>query len=197
MVDSASSAVRMDWLFISKARWVLINSMSSRVGSTLLDSSMFWRMPPRLSSRGLPSWGVPLATVSAKRLAPNCLSPAGLMKLASSSWPTSVRFSLPGRRTWTRPSAETWMGRMAFSGMLMVGSRRRPSLLASTISPSALRAKLPARVYATPPGAMLSSTETLKKPSPSMKKSRSLPVVMGAPCAKLTWVPLTFTPRPT
>ena len=58
-VWSDSSAVRMDWLFISKARCVRIRPINSRVGSTFDPSTNRWRSRPKPSSDGVPVTGGP------------------------------------------------------------------------------------------------------------------------------------------
>ncbi len=80
MVRRASSAARTVWEFISKARWVRMRSMSSRVGSTLEPSYWPWMSWPKFVVPGMPEMGGPEALVSTKRFSPICLRPAGLMK---------------------------------------------------------------------------------------------------------------------
>ena len=95
MARSVSSAARMVWLFISKARWVRISSTSSLVGSTFEASRKPLRSVPKPSVPGLPSMGGPEAADSTNRLPPTCLRPSGLMKVAISSLPTTVGSGSP------------------------------------------------------------------------------------------------------
>ncbi len=95
-------------------------STSSSTTLTFEASSIPWRIEPRPSAPAAPIWAGPDAAVSATKLSPSDCKPAGLVKLARVSWPSSVGTLEPGTLAETVPSGPTEMA-VAPSGMVIAG----------------------------------------------------------------------------